>query len=144
MINRRKFIKQALGAVVALEGLYLLWSLSNKPHKNSDNLQMFKAGAESDFEPGRIYPFTRGSFFLQKIQNGTFLALSAKCTHLGCIIQSDADGSGFACPCHASRFDKSGIVLSPPAVRALDEFKVYLKNGEVWVDIHNPQKRNNL
>ena len=45
-------------------------------------------------------------------------AVSAICTHLGCILQrSDA---GFRCPCHGSRFNNRGETLSGPAIRDLE------------------------
>lgn len=45
-------------------------------------------------------------------------ALSLICTHLGCTVQVNPDG--LTCPCHGSRFDLSGQVLSGPAPRALE------------------------
>jgi cytochrome b6-f complex iron-sulfur subunit len=40
-------------------------------------------------------------------------AISTVCTHLGCIVKSEADG--FHCPCHGSRFHPDGSVLKGPA-----------------------------
>jgi len=40
-------------------------------------------------------------------------AISTICTHLGCIVRSEADG--FHCPCHGSRFHPDGSVLKGPA-----------------------------
>ncbi len=44
-------------------------------------------------------------------------AVSNVCTHLGCIVKPSA--TGFYCPCHGSRFDRTGQVLAGPAPRPL-------------------------
>lgn len=50
-----------------------------------------------------------------------WLVVGAACTHLGCLLRSMSaakrleTGIGWQCPCHASRFDLSGRVLSGPA-----------------------------
>jgi glycine/D-amino acid oxidase-like deaminating enzyme/nitrite reductase/ring-hydroxylating ferredoxin subunit len=52
-------------------------------------------------------------------EDGHTHAVSATCTHLGCIVGfNDADKT-WECPCHGSRFDTDGRVLQGPAVRPL-------------------------
>ncbi len=46
---------------------------------------------------------------------------SAACTHLGCIVRFNAIETSWDCPCHGSRFDVDGRVLSGPAVVDLPE-----------------------
>ncbi len=45
-------------------------------------------------------------------------AVSAICTHLGCILQRS--DTGFRCPCHGSKFNNRGEAVSGPAIRDLD------------------------
>ena len=52
-----------------------------------------------------------------------------------------ADEDRFVCPCHASTFDITGDVLSPPAPRPLDIFPVRIENDIVKVDTSGPVKR---
>ena len=66
---------------------------------------------------------------------GGFIALSLRCTHLGCSIAWEEDKKRFICPCHSSAFDISGEVLNPPAARALDYYPVIIENNMVKVDI---------
>jgi cytochrome b6-f complex iron-sulfur subunit len=87
-----------------------------------------------DFEPGSVTAFIRGHFYLTRLEDGGFLAVSRKCTHLGCTVPWDSDQKRFVCPCHASAFDITGEVISPPAPRALDLYPVEIENKMVSVD----------
>jgi len=49
-------------------------------------------------------------------------AVSAICTHLGCILEKSMDG--FECPCHGSCYSDKGEVLSGPAPRNLTWYSV--------------------
>lgn len=60
-------------------------------------------------------------------------AVSATCTHLGCMINGEQDK--FICPCHGSQFDLSGRVLRGPAAKSLQNFEVRLsEDGRVVID----------
>ena len=51
---------------------------------------------------------------------GTVRAVSAVCTHMGCLVRwNDAERS-WDCPCHGSRFDTDGCLLDGPAARNLE------------------------
>jgi cytochrome b6-f complex iron-sulfur subunit len=60
-------------------------------------------------------------------------AVSAVCTHLGCVVKPAPDG--FHCPCHGSRFAPDGTVVKGPAPRPLPCLAVSsLGNGSFLVD----------
>jgi len=64
-----------------------------------------------------------------------FCALSAVCTHLGCITRYRPDENVIACPCHGSRFSLDGDVLAGPAPRPLPWLQVSLSpKGDIEVD----------
>ncbi|MCK5730207.1 MAG: Rieske (2Fe-2S) protein [Draconibacterium sp.] len=138
-IFRRSFIKKAIIAIVSLEAAYLIFDVFKNKSKDKLGSEMFIAGNSARFEKNKMYPFNSGKFYLSVFEDGGMLAISIKCTHLGCIVQPNNDG--FLCPCHASAFDKHGEVLSPPATRALDIFPISIEKGEVLVDTSNPIKR---
>ncbi|MDQ6750828.1 MAG: FAD-dependent oxidoreductase [Actinomycetota bacterium] len=56
---------------------------------------------------------------VSKDDDGTTHALSARCTHLGCIVGWNPAERSWDCPCHGSRFGVDGQVLQGPAVRPL-------------------------
>ena len=51
--------------------------------------------------------------------DGVLHAVSATCTHLGCTVRWNGAERSWDCPCHGSRFDIDGSVLTGPAVEPL-------------------------
>lgn len=137
--SRRSFIKKLFWGIFSLEIIYLTFDFLNSKSKVKDNHQLFNAGNMSSFEPNTMYPYSSEMFYLSVLKDGGMLALSVKCTHLGCVVRADKDG--FQCPCHASAFDKYGEVKSPPATRALDIFPIKVIKGSIYVDTASPIKR---
>jgi cytochrome b6-f complex iron-sulfur subunit len=69
-----------------------------------------------------------------RFQDG-FRALSAVCTHLGCITRYRPDERIITCPCHGSRFGLDGEVLAGPAPRPLRWLQMDLtQRGDIVVD----------
>jgi len=52
--------------------------------------------------------------------SGELHAVSARCTHLGCVVDFNDAERAWECPCHGSRFGIDGQVLQGPAVRPLE------------------------
>lgn len=53
-------------------------------------------------------------------EQGSLHTLSAKCTHLGCIVHFNSVERSWDCPCHGSRFNTDGTVLHGPAILPLE------------------------
>ncbi|GKQ33831.1 FAD-dependent oxidoreductase [Streptomyces sp. A012304] len=51
---------------------------------------------------------------------GQLHALSARCTHMGCLVAFNRAERAWECPCHGSRFDVEGRVVQGPAQRPLE------------------------
>jgi cytochrome b6-f complex iron-sulfur subunit len=145
-ITRRDFFGLAwkgLGIVVALEtaGMITAYFFSGKNKKVSAPKQLLEAGPVESFAPGSVNAFMGGRFYLARQHDGGFIALSLRCTHLGCSISWEENKKRFICPCHSSAFDIGGEVLNPPAARALDYYPVLIENGIVKVDIGTLKER---
>jgi cytochrome b6-f complex iron-sulfur subunit len=122
----------ALAEAAAAVGIYV-WPRKPKPREGAYG-GVVTAGPIGNFEPGSVSAFAKGQFYLVRLKDGGFLALSRKCTHLGCTVPWSEVDRKFACPCHASSFSETGEVLSAPAPRPLDLYQVTVQDGVVKVD----------
>lgn len=99
------------------------------------------AGRVQEFQPGTVSHVQKGRFFVSRLEDGGFLAMWHRCTHLGCTVPWKEEEGRFHCPCHSSVFDTRGEVLSGPAPRPLDLFSLKIIDDEVIVDTGNPIER---
>ena len=81
------------------------------------------AGPLSDLSTDKVYDeFRDRGFFVVRRERKVF-ALSSVCTHKGCKVRAQEDGS-FLCRCHRSTFDPDGRVTKGPATRDLPRLPV--------------------
>lgn len=96
----------------------------------------WKLGAVEQFAPG-ISTFVQSAKVFVKRDPDGLRAMSAVCTHLGCTVRQE--GQGFVCPCHGSRYDADGRVVSGPAPAALSFYKLARdKQAQLVVDLGHP------
>lgn len=70
-------------------------------------------------EEGKVITINGEKLAVYKDQEGKAHALSAVCTHMGCIVDWNSGEKSWDCPCHGSRFTKDGKVINGPAVKEL-------------------------
>ncbi|MDB5670200.1 MAG: FAD-dependent oxidoreductase [Alphaproteobacteria bacterium] len=83
--------------------------LSRKP-KSYDDLEPGEAGILS-IDGDKVAAF--------RDESGTVHAVSAVCTHMGCLVGWNETDRSWDCPCHGSRFELSGEVIHGPATLPL-------------------------
>jgi len=83
----------------------------------------FRAGSPMDYSEGTVRFAKEQKAYVIGGAAGIY-AVSAVCTHLGCITRYVSDENVIACPCHGSRFDLEGNVIHGPAPRALPWLEV--------------------
>ena len=149
-VTRRGFFNglwAVLGLAALAEFLWLAVSFlrpakPGRPEGQAD--RVVSAGALATFAPGTVTAFQKGAFYLVRLEDGGLLALSCKCTHLGCTVPWIEKEKKFLCPCHASAFDITGSVINSPAARPLDTFTLTVENNIVKVDTGRRVKRSSF
>jgi cytochrome b6-f complex iron-sulfur subunit len=142
--SRRRFLGWlwgGLAAALAVELLAILGAFLRPRRRAATRPGLLEAGPVDAFAPGTVTAFPAGKFYLVRLPGGGFLALDRTCTHLGCTVPWVEERRCFACPCHASTFDITGAVESPPAPRPLDLHPVRIENGVVKVDVSRRVRR---
>jgi cytochrome b6-f complex iron-sulfur subunit len=99
------------------------------------------AGAAAEMDAGSVEDIAMGKAKKVAYKEGTlvirtsggFVALSAICTHLGCMLNWDEDKQVIVCPCHGALFDVKGNVLAGPAPKPLPEYKLTIANNRIYV-----------
>jgi len=133
-IKRRDFLGQAaIGTFLVATAAACFGALRLiVPKVFSEPPNYYKIGEPEGFPPGEVRVPTGKNVYLFHDENG-YYAISAKCTHLGCIIKHTPDG--FVCPCHGSRFTLDGHVISGSASKTLDWYAMSLApDGQLVVD----------
>ena len=142
-ISRRRLMAYAwMGAAAIVMGELIfgtfafLWPRRKGPKVET----VFIAGKVTDFKVGEIIPFRKERTFILRTEGG-FLAMSAICTHLHCVVNWNEMLKKFECPCHGAKFNLNGEVLEGPPPRPLDLYKLQLVAGNVVVDRAIPIER---
>ncbi len=145
-ITRRSFLDRAwkwLGVIATLEFAGLTFSFLSSDGKKRKPLEtdLRTLGKVKNFKAGTVTPFRGSRFYLVRLKDGGFMALSLKCTHLGCSVDWVPTKDEFVCPCHASIYNMEGVVVRSPAPRPLSIYKVIIEGGLVKVDLSNAIRR---
>jgi len=134
--ERRKFlaiILGGIGAVVAGVSAWPLFRYLSPIDRGGEESQVRVPRAQLGVGEAHFFSFQGRPAVLLQPSAGDFLALSAVCTHLGCIVKWVDESQEFLCPCHGGRFSTEGQVLGGPPPKPLEPFTVTLEGDEILI-----------
>ncbi|MGH9135408.1 MAG: FAD-dependent oxidoreductase [Ilumatobacteraceae bacterium] len=101
---------------IASQGLHTVKSVIG------DRIAALAAGDIEHLEPGTgaVVRASGHAVAAFRHDDGTVTAVSATCTHLGCIVHLNEAERSWDCPCHGSRFGIDGRVIDGPATADLE------------------------
>ncbi len=67
-------------------------------------------------------------------RNTRYIALTSRCSHLGCPVRWVDAAERFICPCHGGVYDLLGVPVGGPPVRPLDRFYTRVVDG-IYVQV---------
>jgi len=139
-LNRRQFfVRLGLGSLaVAGAGTAVFAYQFLSPNVLYEPSPIVNAGKPASYPADSVTldPAT-GIFVVREAQG--FYALSAVCTHLGCLTAWKPELGIIACPCHGSQFKPDGTKIAGPAPRPLPWLRMWLSDdGDLMVDRSNP------
>jgi menaquinol-cytochrome c reductase iron-sulfur subunit len=130
-----------LGLGIPLAGFFLSPALKREPQ---NWIAIADVSQLRDGEPTKItYRYkrkdgwkmseTRRMAFVLKQADGGLLALTNRCTHLGCGVDWNSATQQFKCPCHGGTFDAQGRVLEGPPPQPLARLLVKVEADKIFI-----------
>ena len=140
-VSRRGFIKYGLlgfsglatAVGVATPIVAYLWP----PAQGSGASETRVAVASTaDLPPGQggVFSVANKPVIVIHTPDDAYVALSATCTHLGCILFWEVERQVIACPCHEAYFNTTGAVISGPPPAPLESYRVQVEGDQIYVE----------
>ena len=133
--ERRTFLGVLLGGFSAVLVAAFGWPVYRflAPQQVGEGVSVRVDKKDIPIGAAHFFSFRGSPAVLLQPKAGDYIALSAVCTHLGCIVKWEADRGEFFCPCHAGRFAMDGTVLGGPPPKPLESLSVVLEGDQVLV-----------
>ena len=80
----------------------------------------------------KFVPHLKEPLFFIKTESG-FIAISAVCTHMKCILEYKEEDRMISCPCHAALFDLNGNPLKGPPSIPLKRYNIEKRGERIYV-----------
>jgi cytochrome b6-f complex iron-sulfur subunit len=134
--TRRDFLNEVAAGALGLAGLgsVVVTVKYLSPNVLFEPPTSFRVGAPDDYPVNSVTYFADQKVYIVRTVAG-FFAMSAVCTHLGCITQWHPEADLIECPCHGSHYERNGTVVHGPAPRPLPHYSLRLMpDGTLLVD----------
>ncbi len=139
-INRREaFVQIGVGSICAAcaGGLAFGYEFLS-PNVLYEPSPIADLGKPDRYPLGSVTQDTQAGLYIVHSEQGIY-AMSAVCTHLGCLTAWKPELGIIACPCHGSKFKPDGAKIEGPAPRPLIWLKTYISDeGNLLVDRSAP------
>ena len=139
-MSRRDFFNEIVASAfgIAAAGSLVVTYQYLSPNALFEPPLIFHAGAPDLYPMESVTYIADQEVYIVRKQEG-FYAVSAICTHLGCITKWNPDANTIACPCHGSKFQPNGTKIEGPAPNPLVHWTIALApNGDLLVDKTEP------
>lgn len=134
-MNRKEFLKLtglSAGTLVLIQCFGGCSNSGTNPSGNVDfTIDLNDAKYSALLENGGFVVVN--NVLIAKTVDGSFIAVSAKCTHEGEILRYAADKDRLVCPRHGSEFSNSGKRLSGPAQKDLIRYKIEVQGNVIRI-----------
>jgi cytochrome b6-f complex iron-sulfur subunit len=133
--RRAFFTKIGLGSLgIAAAGTVVFSYEFLSPNVLYEPSAIVDVGKPDSFAVNSVTMDVNSGIYLVRAEEG-FFALSAVCTHLGCLTAWNQDLGIIACPCHGSKFTRTGEKIEGPAPKPLPWLKTSVSDeGDLMVD----------
>lgn len=135
-LQRRKFLFWMVGGLGGVLTAVAAWPVARYLAPRREGAAAVTVSVPLSKVPvgtAHFFDFRGRPAVLVQHQAGNFVAMSAVCTHLGCIVKWVKEEQLFLCPCHGGRFSPSGAVLGGPPPKPLEIYPVSLHGDQLQV-----------
>ena len=141
-ISRRVFVRTGIavaGACYAAALGYPVYQYLATASQKADTEAAVKEVTLNDVDKlppasALVFKFGGRPALLIHLTDGSWVALSAVCTHLGCTVQYDSTHNRIFCACHGGIYDAAtGANISGPPPKPLTPFHVVVSQGKAVV-----------
>lgn len=135
-VSRRDFLNEIAFSALGVAGIgsAVVTYRYLSPNVLFEPPTKFRAGSPDLYAVNTVIYLPDQQVYIVRTGEG-FYAVSAVCTHLGCVTQWKPEKDQIACPCHGSKFTRDGVKIEGPAPRPLPHFLITLTlDGELQVD----------